>query len=73
LIKDITNCELQIASLLYLKCLVLQVVEKLVEGRDVGAHLNPEVLQPVDRHQVNDDRESIQKYTMIWKSLKRFR
>ena len=38
-----------------LKCLVLQIVEELVEGGDVRKHLDAEVLQPVDGHQIDDD------------------
>jgi hypothetical protein len=52
--------KMQIAQLretAHLQSLVFQIVEQLVERGYVGAHLNPEELQPVDRHQVDDDRE----------------
>ena len=33
-----------------LQRLVLEIVEELVEGGNVGAHLNSKILKPVNRH-----------------------
>ena len=45
-----------------LQRLVLEIVEELVEGGNVGAHLNSKILKPVNRHQVNDNGKSEKNY-----------
>ena len=44
-------------GLVHLDGAVLEVVEQLVERLDVGAHRDAQLLQVVDGHQVDDDRE----------------